>query len=229
MDPFSTPQRGQVSDVTQWQVFTKADVISFIKSIDFPNISVPRKYSSSYDENSMAPFIDSFFTALSKAIHKSSPPKASPKKLLSKFHLFGDQTPTKESFNPHQASPVFSLAGRRIPETERSFQSFPSTPSETETPSPSLPITPTEIELSIESIPSTTSRSELSPQSMPTTLYVDNLDPNVTESDIYELFGRDGGVVFVRVSGDRTANSETNHAQVHFRDRQSGMLPFRTR
>jgi hypothetical protein len=58
---------------------------------------------------------------------------------------------------------------------------------------------------------------------------MDHLDQGVTEVDIYEFFDQVGGVASVRVSPDRLPNSGLSHAHVNFIDRESGILPFRTR
>ena len=70
------PEKGQ------WQVFTKSDVVNFIRSIDFSNISVPRRYTSSLDEESTEPFITAFFTALVSKAVLSPRLQSHPKKLL---------------------------------------------------------------------------------------------------------------------------------------------------
>jgi RNA recognition motif-containing protein len=128
MDPFITPQRVKnVSEIAQWQIFTKADIINFIKSIDFPDISVPRRYASSHDEDSMKPFIESFFGALSKAVCESSPPKASPKKLLSRFHISEHESPIQKASKDHPTTPLFPTAEATFPDTTLSSPSLPST------------------------------------------------------------------------------------------------------
>jgi len=215
MDPFTTPQRSKESDVSQFQIFSKADVINFLKSFDFSSIAVPQRYSTSSDEDCMAPFLQSFFNELSKAVFKSSPPKASPKKLLSMAYVFGDgmrsnpyvlgdetptkqvARPTKQTANLQQTSPAFPDVGHAVTDADSAIQSFPSTPSET-TMSPSLPITPAEPEAPINSnpIPSMTSRAKRSAPSPRMCLLVDNLDPTVTGGDLYKLFGRND-VAFV--------------------------------
>ena len=168
MDLFATPERSKASDISQWQIFSKEDVITFLKSIDFPAISVPRRYTTSSDEDSLGPFLQFFFAELSKAIFKSSPPKTSPKKLLKMAYVFGDEMrrrsyafgdetiskygdevparyiarPTKHTINLQQTSAAFRHA---VTDTDSAAQSIPSTPSET-TMSPLLPITPAELE-----------------------------------------------------------------------------------
>ena len=101
MDPFTTPKRVKsksYSESAQWQIFTKMDAINFINSIDFADFSIPHRYTSSLDEESLQPFIKSFFAALSDSIFQSSPPKASPKKLLSRFHISNPKAPMKAGF-----------------------------------------------------------------------------------------------------------------------------------
>ena len=61
---------------------------TLLKFIDFPAISVPRRYTTSSDEDSTVPFLQSFFNEHSQAVFKSSPPKASLKKLLSVAYVF---------------------------------------------------------------------------------------------------------------------------------------------
>lgn len=188
----------------------------------------------------MGPFLQSFFAELSNAILKSSPPNASPKKLLSMAYVFGDEMrsssyafgdetptkyftrPTKQMINLQQISPAFRHV---VADTDSATQSFPSTPSET-TVSPSLPITPAEPEAPIDpiAIPSKPSRAKQLAPSQRTCLSVDNLDPTVTGVDLYELFGRDD-VAFVNfLDGDETSSLSTRRAQVYFRTSESGML-----
>jgi len=94
MDPFITPQRvGNLVELASWRTFTKTDVIKFISSVDFAEISVPSRYASSLEEESMESFLELFFAALSREIFKSAPPKASPKELLRRFHISDPEIP----------------------------------------------------------------------------------------------------------------------------------------
>jgi hypothetical protein len=171
----------------------------FIGSIDSPSIYVVWTSAASYDEDSRQSFVKSFFSELSKVIYKSSLPKSSPRK-LSKFGLFGDETPTKETLDPSESLPSAGLL------------SFPTAPSNTKALSLSLPVT-----LS-ESIRFWCPRfkRQAAGESMPQDLVVEHLGPSVTEWDIFDLFGRENGVVFAQVTNNGSAG--TNYSLI-FRQR----------
>lgn len=83
MDTFSSQQRTKTSlPVTEPLVLSKQEVLSFIKSIDFNQISIPSSLANSDNEEDMGQFITAVCTALENEIILNFPPNTSLKTLI---------------------------------------------------------------------------------------------------------------------------------------------------
>jgi hypothetical protein len=98
MDPFTTPIK-----CSAWReghhVFTKADVLEFIDSFDFPNIQIVCEVAMSGDEINSEPFVKSFFEELAAVILKRCPPKISPKKLVERMRKRAYEGPLQSKYS----------------------------------------------------------------------------------------------------------------------------------
>ena len=107
MDPFRTPIRGTSSLTDTYSVLSKTELLAFIQSIDFIDISVPVRFAASQDERDFEPFVTSLCANLAKTIIRKSPPKSSPSKFLSRLSPVELDTRTKavSHGNPFDISP----------------------------------------------------------------------------------------------------------------------------
>src|SRR5436190_22542804 len=105
MDPFTTPIKRSTLHEGR-HVFTKAEVMDFIDSFDFPDIEITSEVGMSGDEVKSEPFVKSFFEALAAVILKRSPPKMSPKKLIEKMHEIEYESPLRSKYSKPLMRPL---------------------------------------------------------------------------------------------------------------------------
>lgn len=131
-DPFSTPVAPSTSlipTVDNYVCISKSAIVRLIKRIPFENIYLPRSVVTD-DESTTVNFIEEMTKELSKALITHSPPRTSPKKLISSSFSGIDMqsapqeqdTPTKPRYKAEEPSSSKFFTGL-TPETQ--FHSIP--------------------------------------------------------------------------------------------------------
>ena len=96
---------------------SKSELIDFITSIEFDDITIPGEFAHSLDEANFQPLIESLMTALGEMIIHNSPPKLTHQKLLARLktvHKLEKETPIK-TFNESIDEDLFGSPGTPIP------------------------------------------------------------------------------------------------------------------